>query len=860
MISSYRKIIIILSFFGALINLLSCSTETENTFSEYQSTPVIASSGNEFSEIKDERIIVQVSESFARMLEKGETASLDGYTFERVIPEDDVFEARHRAAGLHKWYFAKPDGSAPLTKAPVELKSSPDIEVLEIIPPAQVSATIPFNDPGAYMQWHLNNNGSLLSGAVSGADINVVPVWNEFTAGSNEVIVGVIDTGVQADHPDLNGVVIPAGADGSRSFLNSTASHPYSYTPQRHGTHVAGIIAAINNNGTGGCGIAGGNDGTGGVKILDMQAIASEDGDSGDVFSAAIWAADHGAIIVNNSWNNKYDSESQVPETTDFFTRTAIDYFINKAGTDSQGKQKGPMKGGVVFFSAGNDSRTKAQPAMYEKVYAVGATGPAGEASAYTNYGSWVDICAPGGNYSAYGNTNAQIYSTVSGSTYAWMQGTSMSCPVVTGVAALLVSQYGGPGFTNKDLIEMLLGGADVERTKSHTRAIGPMVDAYESMVCMNKDLTPSDDVMATISGTTATIEWTVKNYGSSPYYAYKAVIGEKESDVKDADPFNLNASVRNRTVNVNGRKAGTSLNTTFYQLERGKDYYATAIGYSRSHRYSTGNKIVKFRLNSSPSISRVGAEKFQLTHLQKDSGKVRYSDPEGDELSFVFDPGSSAGKWGEPSDGIIVFYIDGAAAPAGNYTAKATVTDGEFSANVEIPYTILPNEEPSVTKEFEDILSQTGSISLNLDEYFRDADGDILQYSISSSSNTLVPVLDDGKLILASETPDAATITVSATDGLSAPVVCSFRIRFYSDSAMDLYPTRVSSQIHLAVANKGQVSIKIYSSTGKIVHDESLSLTPFDIHDIDLSSCAPGVYTVKISGACKATYKIVKI
>ena len=840
----------------AIFSLCACSLNKEQIASNSDRVPVL----NEYEITDESLIIIQGSDEFVRQLETGNGSPVEGFHFERVIPEDEQFEERHKAAGLHKFFFAVPDDDAARTKAMPGLKSSPLIEVLEVVPRTETAATIPFNDPNAYMQWHLNNTGALISGAVSGADINVVPVWNEFSAGKSDVVVAVIDTGVQPDHPDLQGVVVPAGAGGSRSFLNSTASHPYSYTPQRHGTHVAGIIAAINNNGTGGCGIAGGNDGTGGVKILDLQAIASEDGDGGSIYSAFIYAADHGAVIVNNSWNNKYDSESRVPLNTDYFTASAINYFIQNAGTDSRGNQTGPMKGGLVLFSAGNNSWTRSQPSMYEEVIAVGATGPAGEPSAYTNYGDWVDICAPGGNYNAYGNTSAQIYSTVSDSGYAWMQGTSMSCPVVSGVAALIVSQYGGPGFTNADLKEMLLGGADVERTKSHSRAIGPMVNAYESVAYKVKELAPSDDVSVTLNGLEATVNWTVKTYGDEPVFAYKAVIGEKEMDVKDADPFNLDASIRSRTVNVNNRKAGTALSSVFYQLERGKDYYATAIGYTRSHRYSTGNKIVNFRLNSGPSVSRVGAEKFQLTHRQKDSGKVRYSDPESDILTFDLDPGSPAGSWGEPSDGVIVFYIDGSAAPAGNYTARATVSDGEFSASVEIPYTILPNMAPVSVKEFEDIFIKTGTVSLNLDEYFKDDDGDELVFSVSSSSSGLIPVLEGSKLKIASDTPQAATIGISATDGLSDPLSGEFKIRFYDNPDIDLYPSRVSDKLHIAISGEGSVSIKITGSTGKSIYSRTVRLTSFDIHEIDMSSCAPGIYTVKLSGACNATYRIVKI
>ena len=93
--------------------------------------------------------------------------------------------------------------------------------------------------------------------------------------------------------------------------------------------------------------------------------------------------------------------------------------------------------------------------------------------------GGWVDIAAPGG--SAY-YSSGQIYSTVPGNKYGWMQGTSMACPHVSGVAALIVSQYGGPGFTNDMLKERLINGANKIALSSNTK-IGPLVDAYGSIV-----------------------------------------------------------------------------------------------------------------------------------------------------------------------------------------------------------------------------------------------------------------------------------------------------------------------------------------------------------------------------------------
>lgn len=256
--------------------------------------------------------------------------SLDGTSgLVRLFPDAGEFEERHRAAGLHRWFVVD---EALGTKATEFVASLDGVELVEEVGEMEVcSAGIPFNDPEAWHQWHLRNDGSLLSGFRKGADINVVPVWENFTAGSREVIVAVLDSGADPTHPDLKDVIVPEGPDGSRNFIKDFSSTPYKLYPERHGTHTSSIIAAANNNAYGCCGIAGGSDGTGGVRILSLQTIADghSGGNSADAF---VWAADHGAVIASNSWNYAYDTEDKVPSQASASIRTAIDYFIQYAG------------------------------------------------------------------------------------------------------------------------------------------------------------------------------------------------------------------------------------------------------------------------------------------------------------------------------------------------------------------------------------------------------------------------------------------------------------------------------------------------------------------------------------------------
>lgn len=448
------------------------------------------------------KAIVLVSEELAEsftLSDAPEIADVLGIrSVRRVFPEAGEYEARHRAAGLHRWYSISYDASVPATKARDGLAGLPGIEAVDI--PRRKVLRSYFNDPAAYLQWHLHNDGSLGNTFKPGIDINVEPVWEEFTAGSSEVIVAILDTGIDLSHPDLAGVVLPPSNEGgSRNFLDH--NKPTQIPAGNHGTHTAGIIGAINNNGFLVSSIAGGRDGNGGVRlmsctILDDSSDVTEDIGNADAL-ALVWAADHGAVIVNNSWGYETETESETAEvaqefiTTDSPLRQAIDYFIAYAGTDIDGNQTGPMRGGLVLFATGNSGWSHDIVCEYEPVVAVGACGPDGKMPLYSNYGPWVDILAPGGSDSD--NHYEWIAGLGNNNSGAWMSGTSAACPQVAGVAALLVSYYGGPGFTNEQLKERLLMSARTGVIDLQGRTVGGgLLDAYEAFKYGSGPVDPS--------------------------------------------------------------------------------------------------------------------------------------------------------------------------------------------------------------------------------------------------------------------------------------------------------------------------------------------------------------------------------
>ncbi len=218
----------------------------------------------------------------------------------------------------------------------------------------------------------------------------------DVTRGSSSTRIAIVDTGVQYDHPDLAGKVV-RGYD----FVDDD-SDPYD--GNGHGTHCAGIAAAVTDNGRGIAGMAP-NATIYAVRVLDDNGSGTLD----DVANGIIHAADNGADVISLSLG------APVGATT---LRNAVDYAWNS--------------GSVVVAAAGNSGTSlPSYPAYYDNAIAVTATDSNDNKASFSNYGSWVDVAAPG----------VDIYSTYTGSSYRSLSGTSMATPHVAGLAGLLDAQ-----------------------------------------------------------------------------------------------------------------------------------------------------------------------------------------------------------------------------------------------------------------------------------------------------------------------------------------------------------------------------------------------------------------------------------
>lgn len=377
---------------------------------------------------------------------------------ERVFRDAGKFEARHREFGLHRWYKLTLKGGEALDSIVDQYRVNRHVENVDrirsrrmlgrsapranpgssISTPSNPSVQAP-NDPQYASQWQYNSS--------SDADIDLAEAW-DLTTGSQDVIVAVLDSGADMDHPDLVGNLwvnpgeVPGNGidDDNNGFVDDVNGWDFSDGDNNpndsdgHGTHTAGTIAASTNNSVGVAGIAGGFNG-GGARVMPLKIFENAVDDI--IANAFVYAADNGAVISSNSWGGG-DPSSLI--------ENAIDYFIANAGGPGA-----PMQGGLVVFASGNDGTDDPSwgyPASYAPVMGVAASDQSDRLPNWSNYGSYVDITAPG----------AGIISTVVGG-YDSYDGTSMACPHVAGVAALVASY--APGLTAAAVRQILEDSAD---------------------------------------------------------------------------------------------------------------------------------------------------------------------------------------------------------------------------------------------------------------------------------------------------------------------------------------------------------------------------------------------------------------
>lgn len=816
------------------------------------------------------------------------------YKMERVFKPAGIYEKRTIAEGLDRWYTIYFDESKDVAEVLQQFNKASGIEYAErVLPiarpkftakpytgPAPQTRNQPtasaFNDPLLAKQWHYYNDGSISPRAKKGADCNLKPVWEKYTTGKSNVIVAVVDGGIDITHEDLvdnlyinekekNG---QAGVDDDgNGFVDDVYGYNFveakdvvggTIQPDNdgHGTHVAGTVAARNNNGKGVAGVAGGN-GTpdSGVRLMSCQIFRGKD-EQGDAAAAIKYAADNGAVICQNSWG--YSSTSGVT-TMPKLLKEAVDYFIKMAGCDANGQQRAnsPMKGGVVIFAAGNENKEfAAYPACYPPAVSVSAMAWNFAKASFSNYARWITIMAPGGDQDTFG-TEGGILSTVPKSKvpsgYAYFQGTSMACPHVSGIAALIASYFGRQGFTNDELKSRLITAYrpfNIDELNPGYK--GKLGKGYiDAEAAFESDTKIAPEKVGTLTLTPdfvdITAEWSIAKDEDKTAAFYRLYISPNDLTAENIKDMSF------KEINGMGHNLGEKLRFTFDNLKDNKAYSIAVVAVDRWGNLSEpAIQKCTTKLNHAPEVTNFPEEVIELNNNERKTFSFNVADPDGHNWDI-----RAIGETKGVSYSINQATVTVSIVPvlqAGSYTCTFVLTD-DLGAKSEKSFTfkVIPYMPPKLEQPFAHYIIglDEGPLNISLKGHYTGS-GNQLSYKANVANGGIASVqVSNDQLQIKPLARGVTRVSVLASDGHQTSSDGSFQIRVVerkSAPVYAVYPIPAKKDINaLLNPEVTQAEFVISSTVGEQLMSATVTPDKNSVATLDLSKLRPGTYKLTV-------------
>ena len=816
------------------------------------------------------------------------------YKMERVFKPAGIYEKRTIAEGLDRWYTIYFDESKDVAEVLQQFNKAAGVEYAErVLPiarpkftakpytgPAPQTRNQPtasaFNDPLLAKQWHYYNDGSVSPHAKKGADCNLKPVWEKYTTGKSNVIVAVVDGGIDITHEDLvdnlyinekekNG---QAGVDDDgNGFVDDVYGYNFveakdvvggTIQPDNdgHGTHVAGTVAARNNNGKGVAGVAGGN-GTpdSGVRLMSCQIFRGKD-EQGDAAAAIKYAADNGAVICQNSWG--YSSTSGVTAMPKLL-KEAVDYFIKMAGCDENGQQRAnsPMKGGVVVFAAGNENKEfAAYPACYPPAVSVSAMAWNFAKASFSNYARWITIMAPGGDQDTFG-TEGGILSTVPKSKvpsgYAYFQGTSMACPHVSGIAALIASYFGRQGFTNDELKSRLITAYRPFNIDELNPAYkGKLGKGYiDAEAAFESDTKIAPEKVGTLTLTPdfvdITAEWSIAKDEDKTAAFYRLYISPNDLTAENIKDMSF------KEINGMGHSLGEKLRFTFNNLQDNKAYSIAVVAVDRWGNLSEpAIQKCTTKLNHAPEVTNFPEEVIELNNNERKTFSFNVADPDGHNWDI-----RAIGETKGVSYSINQATVTVSIVPvlqAGSYTCTFVLTD-DLGAKSEKSFTfkVIPYMPPKLEQPFANYIVglDEGSLNISLKGHYTSS-GSQLSYKANVANGGIASVqVSNDQLQIKPLARGVTRVSVLASDGRQTSSDGSFQIRVVerkSAPVYAVYPIPAKTDINaLLNPEVTQAEFVISSTVGEQLMSATVTPDKNSVATLPLSKLRPGTYKLTV-------------